>query len=75
LSRSDHPSTEEIDARLRECSRASEGYYGVPAISMSREAITERLIELAELSALCFELGTLREAALSIDRARGTPRS
>lgn len=59
-----------VDARLRECAElsaaaaaAATGELARSAIDMSPEAVTDRIIELAEISALCFELASLRRSS------------
>lgn len=46
----------EVDARLQECSRLSQYFAARPTVDMSVQGITARIEELAEISALCFEL-------------------
>jgi hypothetical protein len=59
-----------IDDRLRRASDLSADGASVRSlISMSADDISARLRELAEVSALCFEL----EAAGATSRKRGTP--
>lgn len=45
-----------VTARLRACARLSAASDPRPSVSMSAEAVTARLIEVAEVSALCMEL-------------------
>lgn len=59
--REDEPTAEVVDARLRACAALSVDFVGRGGsrVEMTAEAITQRLMEASEVSALCFALASI----------------